>query len=92
LVELLSPAYDKRINHHLSEMRFRQGGTNAHQCLSVFLSMHELQNRFETEIRRLLRFLQLRLGAMSSKTDRSTGLCVVARKTKDPAKLSCCAE
>jgi len=44
--------------------------------------MHELRNRFETELRRLLRFLQLWLGAMSSETDRSTGLCLVASKAK----------
>jgi len=76
----------------MSEMRFREGGSNAYRCLPILLSMHELRNRFETEVRRLLRFLQLRLGAMSSKTDRSTGVCVVAPKTKDPAKLSCGAE
>src|SRR5262249_46876874 len=79
-VELLCPAYDNRINHHVSEMRFREGGSNAYRCLPILLSMHELRNRFETEVRRLLRFLQLWLDGMSSKTDRRTGLCLVGPK------------
>jgi hypothetical protein len=51
--------YDNKINHHVSEMRFRQGASNAHRRLPVFLSMHELRSCSETQTRRLLRVLFL---------------------------------
>jgi hypothetical protein len=55
------PADGNDINHYLSEMRFRQGGNNAYRRLPVFLPMHKLQKRSETETRGLLRVLFVRI-------------------------------
>jgi hypothetical protein len=61
----------------MSEMRFREGESNAYRFLPILLSMHELRNRFETEVRRLLRFLQLRLSAMSARPDWCGMRCLI---------------
>jgi hypothetical protein len=60
-----------QINNHLPDLRFRHGKGDADRCLRVFLRVHELQNCFETETRRLLCVLLIRIGKVSAETIRN---------------------
>jgi hypothetical protein len=53
------------IRHYLSDLRHRQNGNDADECLPIFLRVQELRGAAQAQGGRLLRFLLLRRRAVS---------------------------
>ena len=57
---------DPSVRHYLSELWNREDGNDADRCVPDFLCVYRLRGEAAAEAGRLLRFLFLRLGALSA--------------------------
>jgi hypothetical protein len=71
LLLIIDALNTNQVGHHLSGLRICQRRTDAHRCVSVFLSMQQLQDSVEAEAWRLLHLLFLWIGEMSAQAIRA---------------------